>query len=589
MDLVSHGTGSIVAFAPHRRIKQVGVKSFDVQFSKVPYSDAEGSFAKTWSQSGFASDFNSKHSYLECSVKDGVFTCGPRLNQYGSADGPDGYYTTHDVTVSSGSYTLKPRLDYLSIDLETRSGLIQTAPALYVNQTVIAAGRHFPTRYDRPYSTIMQPVAELGTSDSAHERITLDLSNENTKLLLSTPLFVYADRQYFKEHIVKPYNEFVKSSRMAFRLRAHRLHDKHNCTVLNDTIPADTTQLTFFHNSSTSKGQVVYQTQSNPGVDVGLVDSPQVSGPSATWYMLDIDNLSGSGTMWQTPALRFDKVENSTFGYMLSCAFDYTSDGLVFESRGIKVTVSGGDLLVNGVDTGLAMAVGTTKIMTIVKTQNTLDVNVWDYNGNQDYDTPVELIPETYTDTYSGTSISVGAGVTFGSWVYGRNTSASFVANARALVYTHTFGVTPDIDLGTLTDGTFSSGATWNAETNILTLVGVDYQRARPELTKQQQDIMRIPSKYVFSSVTAEEPSYTQRVRQADFYLQGLDGEALILSAHLPDDFHEIETPHLRETVSHKKTDAEYHIVCQDNQDMHFKELLPANAKATIVSSLLLV
>ena len=68
MDIASHGTGSIVAFDPHRRVKAVGVKSFDVQFSKVPFSDAEGSFAQTWSQQGFVNEFNSKHPYLSCSV-----------------------------------------------------------------------------------------------------------------------------------------------------------------------------------------------------------------------------------------------------------------------------------------------------------------------------------------------------------------------------------------------------------------------------------------------------------------------------------------------------------------------------------------
>ena len=108
-------------------------------------------------------------------------------------------------------------------------------------------------------------------------------------------------------------------------------------------------------------------------------------------------------------------------------------------------------------------------------------------------------------------------------------------------------------------------------------------------LTQQQQNILRIPSQYIHASTTADEPSYTKRVRQADFYLQGIQGEALLLSAHLPEDYHVVETPHLRDAVSHKTTNAEYHIVCQDNQDLHFKEMLPASASATIVSSLLLV
>ena len=585
MDIVSHGTGSIVAFDPHRRVKAVGVKSFDVQFSKVPFSDAEGSFSQTWSQEGFASEFNSKHPYLSCSVKDGVFNCTPRVDQYGSAAGPDGYYTTHEVSVDgSAVYTFKIKLDYSSLDYDTRYSLIQTAPVLYANFTPLATGRDFPTTYVRPYTTVLDQVNVLGTSDTPKQRITIDFSNENSRLLLSTPLFVYADRDYFKEHIVKPYNEFVQSSRMAFRLRAHKLHDKHNLTEHVDTIPADTTELTFFSDNSSFKGRVVYRTQSNPGVDVDLVDSPAVTGQSATWFMLDIDNVGG---MWQTAAQRFSADVDSTTDYMLSCAFDYATDGDIFESRGIKVSISGSVLFVNGVTTGLTVAKGQYKVLTIVKT-SVLDVNIINFGATgQDYDTASGQT-ETYLSTSSTHNINVGAGVTFGSWIYSRNIGSQFIANARSLVYTHTFGLVPVVTLGTLTDGTFASGDTWDSATNVLT-VGGAFTRIRPELTQQQQNIMRIPSQYVFESTTADEPSYTKRVRQADFYLQGIQGEALLLSAHLPEDYHQVETPHLRDAVSHKTTNAEYHIVCQDNQDLHFKELLPASANATIVSSLLLV
>ena len=588
MDIASHGTGSIVAFAPHRRVKAVGVKSFDVQFSKVPFSDAEGSFAQTWSQQGFVNEFNSKHQYLSCSVKDNVFSCVPRVDQYGSAAGPDGYYVTQDVTVDgSGVYTATVKLDYSSLDYDTRYDLIQTAPVTYANATVLTTGRDFPTTYVRPYTTSLDQVNVLGTSDTPKQRITIDFSNENNRLLLSTPLFVYADRDYFKEHIVKPYNEFVQSSRMAFRLRAHKLHDKHNVTEHTGTIPADTTELTFFSDNSSFKGRVVYRTQSNPGVDVDLVDSPAVTGQSATWFMLDIDNVGG---MWQSAAQRFSADVDSTNDYMLSCAFNYASDGTIFESRGIKVVITGSVLFVNGVNTGLTVAQGQYKVLTIVKTSG-LDVNIINFGTDgQDYDTAAGQT-ETYTDNSATYNINVGAGVTFGSWIYSRNLSSTFVANARSLIYTHTFGLVPDVVLGTLNaNGTFSNNSnnyTWDAVTN--ELVEFQITRVRPELTRQQQNIMRIPSQYIHTSTTADEPSYTKRVRQADFYLQGIQGEALLLSAHLPEDYHQVETPHLRDAISHKTTNAEYHIVCQDNQDLHFKDLLPANASATIVSSLLLV
>jgi len=587
MDIVSHGTGSIVAFAPHRRVKAVGVKSFDVQFSKVPFSDAEGSFSQTWSQEGFVNEFNSKHPYLSCSVKDGVFTCAPRIDQYGSEEGPDGFYLTHDCTVDgSGVYTAKVKLDYSSLDYDTRYSLIQTAPVLYANFTALATGRDFPTTYVRPYTTVLDQVNVLGTSDTPKQRITIDFSNENNRLLLSTPLFVYADRDYFKEHIVKPYNEFVQSSRMAFRLRAHELHDKHNLTEHASSIPADTTELTFFSDNSSFKGRVVYRTQSAPGVDQDLVDSPAVTGQSATWFMLDIDNVGG---MWQTAAQRFSADVDSTNDYMLSCAFDYAADGTIFESRGIKVVITGSVLFVNGVSTGLTVAKGQYKVLTIVKT-SVLDVNIQNFGAaEQDYDT-VPLL-ETYTDNSSTQNINVGAGVTFGSWIYSRNITPAFVTNARSLVYTHTFGLVPNVVLGTLNaNGSFSNNPNnyaWNSATN--ELVEFQITRVRPELTQQQQNIMRIPSQYVFESTTANEPSYTKRVRQADFYLQGIQGEALLLSAHLPEDYHQIETPHLRDAISHKTTNAEYHIMCQDNQDLHFKDLLPASANVTIVSSLLLV
>lgn len=314
------------------------------------------------------------------------------------------------------------------------------------------------------------------------------LHGRNDGLILNSPIF-----QILKEN--EREHELAE-----FRLRAGAVYEPKRF-VVNNAIPTGARQL-IFSRSSSQKIEV--------HVDDGtlICTSACIVDTTTRFGMLGVVNQT-----IEIPKHRTVVAAGGEVNAIIVLAFQ-TADinQILYWSDLFKIELTSGDIFVNGIDSTLTTTTGPHLLLVSIEggvlTVLHSGINsegavqaVSAYTGETD---PTIGLPSHRQAFVSGGTL--GAVVEF------RNSSSSLASKAWAVVSSlHTTPLNRSFDMGTYTNGTFSSGFTYDEDSGLLTTGSDTWDRQRFELSEELRNIFGLSSRVVFGQ-TIGRKAYDRRV-----------------------------------------------------------------------------
>lgn len=309
----------------------------------------------------------------------------------------------------------------------------------------------------------------------------------------------------------------------SFRLRAGECIDLKHCS---QTLPLDSRAKSIFLEVVNNKVEVW---QNVEGVLAKILQGNLSVPNDCSMCFTGTDKLEFAVPQYQ-------EVKNFTSDLGSLCvaletpvANDYT----ILQTNLIKLSVSGGQLQCNEVQTNLSIQQGTPYVVSASFVGLEIQVSVLDLNTSvlTQYESTSDegafVSQSTYTTDF--TAMSVAGKI--GKWilVYG-NSDILEKQILQEVLSVHWQG--SQVNLGGFVDGVFTNGSTLTGD--LLTHNAVEYTRVCPKIDYELQQIFRLPEE-IYTKLQSTKKGYEERIERTVVRLHGigvsgLDQQSLIYS-----------------------------------------------------------